>query len=282
MTKMRTGPNKQADGKRLTRQKPGKPTRKGANTTGLFYTDRPGGLHERIYRSLLHAIVSGRYAKGAKLPSEPELATIFSVSRPVVRQALEKMRDEGIVESERGSGNYVAGLDQFVAGALSAVANSPVHAKAMLDDLEFRLITEPVAAFIAAKRRGPHDLRTMQSALSQFEDAYASGRITHHYDFLFHEAIALSTTNARLVAAARSVEYERDDEQLLMRHLVHFEPGRRGATVVREHRFVLDLIKQREPEAARDAMANHIEASRQRLIAYLGRLSVGLVTQNTG
>ncbi len=242
----------------------------------MFDTGRPGGLHKRIYSSLLHAIISGRFAKGAKLPSEPELAKIFSVSRPVVRQALEKMRVEGIVTSQRGSGTYVAGLDQFAASVLPTVIDSPVHAKGMLDDLEFRLITEPAAAFIAAKRRGPHDLRNMEAALSQFENAYASGLIAHHYDFLFHEAIALATTNERLVAAARSVEYERDDELLLVRHLVHFAPNMRGARVVREHRFVLDLIQRREPEAARDAMANHIEASRQRLIAFLGRLNADL------
>jgi GntR family transcriptional repressor for pyruvate dehydrogenase complex len=244
---------------------------------GLFETDRPGGLHERIYRSLLHAIVSGRFAKGSKLPSEPELAITYGVSRPVVRQALDKIRNDGLIESLRGSGNYVAGLDHLVTSAKnSLIVNSSVNAKAMLDDLEFRLIIEPEAAFLTAKRRSAGDLDKMTSALRQFEEAHALGQITHHYDYLFHEAIALSTTNARLIDAARSVEYYQDGERLLLRHLVHFQPGGRGAEVLREHEQVLDLIRQREPEAARNAMARHISSSRQRLIDYLGKLNTGL------
>jgi GntR family transcriptional regulator, transcriptional repressor for pyruvate dehydrogenase complex len=241
---------------------------------GLFGTDRPGGLHERVYRSLLHAIVSGRFAKGSKLPSEPELAAAYGVSRPVVRQALDKIRGDGLIESLRGSGSYVTGLDHLVTSARSSLVNSPVHAKAVLDDLEFRLIFEPEAAFLAAKRRGPNDLSKMTSALRQFEDAYASGQISHHYDYLFHEAIALSTTNARLVDAARTVEYSQDDERLLMRQLVHFQPGARGAEVIREHELVLDLIQQRDAPAARDAMSRHISSSRQRLVDYLRKMNV--------
>jgi GntR family transcriptional repressor for pyruvate dehydrogenase complex len=257
-------------GKPLARAKAANPS---AERGGLFVTERPGGLHERIYRSLLHAIVSGRFVKGSRLPSEPELATTYGVSRPVVRQALDKMRSDGLIESLRGSGSYVAGLDHLVTAAKNSIVNSPVHAKGMLDDLEFRLILEPEAAFLAAKRRGPSDLARMTAALRQFEEAYASGQITHHYDYLFHEAIAFATTNARLVEAARIVEYSQDDERLLMRHIVHFQPGARGAEVIREHELVLDLIRQREPVAARDAMARHISSSRQRVIDYISRLS---------
>jgi DNA-binding FadR family transcriptional regulator len=257
-------------GRSLARAKAAKPSAEGG---GLFGTERPGGLHERIYRSLLHAIVSGRFAKGTKLPSEPELATTYGVSRPVVRQALDKMRNDGLIESLRGSGSYVAGLDHLVMAAKTSFINSPIHAKGMLDDLEYRLILEPEAAFLAAKRRGPGDLAKMTTAMRQFEEAYASGQITHHYDYLFHEAIALATTNARLVEAARIVEYSQDDERLLVRHIVHFQPGARGAEVLREHELVLDLIRQREPLAARDAMARHIGSSRQRVIDYFNRLN---------
>lgn len=257
----------------MPRAKAAKPALQNTDRAGLFGTDRPGGLHERIYRSLLHAIVSGRFAKATRLPSEPELAMTYGVSRPVVRQALDKIRQDGLIESHRGSGNFVAGLDHLVTSAKVTFSSSPVHAKRMLDDLEFRLTLEPEAAYLAAKRRGPSDLAKMTSALRHFEDAYASGRISHHYDYLFHEALALSTTNPRFVEAAQSVEYSQDDERLLMRYVVHFQPGLEGAEVVREHQLVLDLIREREAAAAREAMASHIEASRRRLMTYLSKIS---------
>jgi GntR family transcriptional repressor for pyruvate dehydrogenase complex len=243
-----------------------------AGTGGLFDTDRPGGLHERIYRSLIHAIVSGQFAKGSKLPSEPDLAATFGVSRPVVRQALEKLRGEGLIESLRGSGNYVAGLDHLVASRLQSAMAPLLHAQRMLDDLEFRLILEPEAAFLAARRRSTSDLKRMQSAMEQFVQAHEDGRITHHFDYLFHEAIALATTNSRFIDAARALEYSQEGERLLMRHLVHFQPSARAAEVIREHQMVMDLIQQRDGEAARKAMWSHISASRLRLTEHLERL----------
>jgi DNA-binding FadR family transcriptional regulator len=239
---------------------------------GLFETDRPGGLHERVYRSLVHAIVSGKFEKGARLPSEPELAVTFTVSRPVVRQALDRLRVDGLIESLRGSGNYVMGIDELIGKKLLSKSNSLVQTQHMMDDLEFRLVIEPEAAFFAAQRRNPADMDRMESALLRFEEAHANGVITHHFDYLFHEAIAVATTNQRFVEAVHSLEYRPDDDRILTRHLVHFQPSARGAAVLREHAEVLDLIKKREGEAARRSMWNHIEAARLRLMKHVKTL----------
>ncbi|WP_019170067.1 FadR/GntR family transcriptional regulator [Pseudaminobacter salicylatoxidans] len=242
----------------------------------LFDTARPGGLHERVYKSLVHAIISGRFAEGDKLPSEAELAMIFTVSRPVVRQALEKLRAEGVIESLRGSGNYVTGLDRLVDSMQEFGVDWSKHAKTMLDDLEFRLVIEPEAAYLAARRRTQVDLNRMRAALGRFEQAHATGRITHHFDYLFHEAIALATTNTRFIDAARSVEFSKDVRSLLIRHLVYFHPVGRGAESIQEHLRVFELIEDREPESARKAMWNHLNASRNRLNEQLQVLRNGL------
>ena len=246
----------------------------------FFDTERPAGLHERVHASLVHAIISGRFAKGDKLPSEPRLATTFGVSRPVVRQALEKLRGDGMIESLRGSGNYVAGLDHLVSTIRTDSAAWTTQAKAMMDDLEFRITVEPEAAYWAARRRGQADLNSMRSALGQFEEAHAAGRITHHFDYLFHEAIAIATTNARFIEAARSVEYPKDADRLLMRHLTYFHPVRRGSEFIREHQRVFELIVERDPEAARDAMRSHIGASRNRLSEQIEMLRRGDLAPN--
>lgn len=242
---------------------------------GLFDTGRPGGLHERVYKSLVHAIISGRFTKGDKLPTEAELTTTFGVSRPVVRQALDKLREEGLIESLRGSGNYVAGLDHLVDGMHEFGIDWGRYARITMDDLEFRLVYEPEAAALAARRRTQTDLDRMRAALDQFEQAHAAGRITHHFDYLFHEAIALATTNGRFIDAARAVEFSKDAQSLLIRHLVYFHPQRRGAGFIREHLKVFELIEERKPEAARKAMWNHIAASRNRLDEQLELLRGG-------
>ena len=143
----------------------------------------------------------------------------------------------------------------------------------MMDDIEFRLVMEPEAAFFAARRRGPADLERMAEALRKLEETHAAGAVAHHFDFLFHEAIAEATTNAHFLEALRSLEYQADDERIVMRHLVHFFPADRAAAVLLEHREILDLIRRRDAEAARNAMKIHIDEARLRLRDRVAKLA---------
>jgi GntR family transcriptional regulator, transcriptional repressor for pyruvate dehydrogenase complex len=236
---------------------------------GLFETQRPGGLHERVYRSLMHAIATGKFERGSRLPSEMELASTYSVSRPVVRQALVRLREEGAIQSLRGSGNYVASLGDLLAEKVLPAYASQSIMQRLLDDLEFRMVIEPEAAYLAARRRSSAELARTETALRRFEEAHANGAVTHHLDYLFHEAIAIASGNPRFVEAVRALEYSSDDERILMRHLVHFQPSARGAKIIAEHAEVLGLIRKREAGAARAAMKIHISSARLRLIKSL-------------
>jgi DNA-binding FadR family transcriptional regulator len=60
-----------------------------------------------IYHQIVELIVTGEFAVNNRLPSEIELARRFGASRPVVREALARLRDDGIVVSRQGSGSYV-------------------------------------------------------------------------------------------------------------------------------------------------------------------------------
>ena len=82
---------------------------------------RPERFAERVYETLFHAIVEGRIAVGSKLPSENDLATLFEVSRPVVRQALDRLRAD-----PTGRGLDFISADGRFFEALSAEAVAPV------------------------------------------------------------------------------------------------------------------------------------------------------------
>ena len=60
-----------------------------------------------IYKELLIRIQQGDYKEGEKLPTENQLSEEFHASRPVIRSALEQLRQENYVESIRGSGTFV-------------------------------------------------------------------------------------------------------------------------------------------------------------------------------
>ena len=65
--------------------------------------------HRDISRQLRADIAAGRYAAGARLPSESQLVKQFGVSRPTVGRALLDLQNEGLIERRAGSGTYVKG-----------------------------------------------------------------------------------------------------------------------------------------------------------------------------
>lgn len=104
----------------------------------------PDIIFERMHR----AIKSGAYKPDERLPTEHELAMEFEVSRPVVREALRRLRDQGFIYSRRGSGSYVRAVgmrEPLGFGQLENVAD-------LLNCYEFRLTLEPAAAAAAALR----------------------------------------------------------------------------------------------------------------------------------
>ena len=59
-------------------------------------------------RDLKEQIVSGKLAPGDRLPSEARLTSRYRVSRVVIRQALQILEDQGLIERERGRGTFVS------------------------------------------------------------------------------------------------------------------------------------------------------------------------------
>ena len=128
------------------------------------------------------------------------------MSRPVVRQALDRLREDQLVESIRGSGSYVRAKPDLM-GGMPAVdpARRVGH---ILEGLELRRVIEPECAYLAALRRTDDDLQEMDRMLTGYEAADAAGAIAHHHDYGFHRAIAAATGNQRFVQVLKSLEYD--------------------------------------------------------------------------
>ncbi|WP_408158554.1 FadR/GntR family transcriptional regulator [Herbaspirillum lusitanum] len=224
---------------------------------------RPERFAERVYENLFHAIVEGRIAVGSKLPSENDLATLFDVSRPVVRQALDRLREDQLVDSIRGSGTYVKEKPGLAATPQDADPAGRIGH--IMNGLELRLVIEPECAYMAALRRNNKDLEHMDKLLSGFEEVNAVGGIGHHLDYGFHEAIAMATANLRFVQVLKTLEYDVSHAVNMLRHLVHIEPWKRSQDAMDEHRQIFNLIRAQDAEGARRAMRGHIENARTRM-----------------
>src|ERR1700712_2710050 len=69
---------------------------------------RPLQIYEQVEEKIKEEIRTGRFAAEPRLPSERELAALYGVGRPAVREAIGALQNEGLVVTKRNSGTYVA------------------------------------------------------------------------------------------------------------------------------------------------------------------------------
>jgi GntR family transcriptional repressor for pyruvate dehydrogenase complex len=217
-------------------------------------------LSDAVFDRILRAIKSGAYAVDERLPTEHALAAEFQVSRPVVRDALQRLRDQGLIYSRRGAGSFVREQGVREPLGFGQMEN--------LSDLQhcydFRITIEPEAAAMAALRRSPEALQKMKSALSLLRDA--TNRHAHRADadFMFHLSIAQASTNPYFSTAMQALE-----EHIAVGMRFHGMSLRSTSDglqhVFVEHSAVYDAIEKRDAEAARTLMKVHLTGSRNRL-----------------
>lgn len=216
---------------------------------------------DHVHAALSQAIQGGHLASGMRLPSESALAQHFRVSRPVVRQALERLRADALIASVRGSGSYVQAVKN-----VGSSAHSGVDIAHILHGVELRLVLEPEAAALAALRRSNDDLLRLDTCIDAFALATQAGGPTHAHDYGFHEAIARATANPRLLAAMRALEFDVAHAVKVWRHLGRMRPSMRLQDAVDEHRAVMQCVRERDAEGARRSMRSHIEKARVRMM----------------
>jgi len=215
----------------------------------------------RIYQHIFEIIVAGEFAVNARLPSETELAMRFGASRPVVREALARLRDDGIIVSRQGSGSYVKRRPDVAVLRLSPGGS--------IDDVqrcfEFRHGLEGSAAALAAERWEDADLTEIRAAFAALEDAIKSGEAGTEADERFHAAVARATHNPYFVSVQTSMQPHIRYGMNLNRSLTMMRTAERVRLVQDEHNAILEAIAGRDPDAARDAMQRHIANARRRM-----------------
>lgn len=217
-------------------------------------------LADVVFDRLQRAIKSGAYRPDERLPTEHDLAAEFEVSRPIVREALRRLREQGLIYSRRGAGSFVRsiGLKQPLGfGQLENVSD-------LLNCYEFRVTLEPEAAALAAERHDAASLGAISVALEMMRDA--TNRLSHREDadFLFHLSIALAAENNYFSTAMEALK-----EHIAVGMRFHGASVKREASgltrVFGEHAAIFEAIRDRDGAMARRLMRDHLIGSRERL-----------------
>lgn len=219
-------------------------------------------LSDDIVEQLETLILEGTLQPGQRLPAERALAEQFGVSRPSVREAVQKLAARGLVISRQGGGNYVSdSLGSSFSDPLMNLLESRPEARR--DLLEFRHTLEADCAYYAARRATDLDRQQLQLAFDELQACYArepkaSREEEGAADARFHLAIAQASHNLVLLHTIRGLF------DLLKRSVVTNIGGmyalRSDArdTLIAQHQALFDAIMAGRAEDARRIAGEHI------------------------
>jgi len=195
------------------------------------------------YRRVRELILSGELAPGSVL-NQATLARAIGISTTPLREALRRLKQQGLVELDAHRDARVAPLD----------------AEEARDLLELRLALDPLAASLAAQRRSSQDIAEMRAALSGLEslptEPTAEQLAAHRR---FHAAIYRASHNARLVATLDDLW---DSADRYRRHGLQTErTAEEREAKAREHALLFDAIVEGDGATAEEIMRAHIRTS---------------------
>lgn len=216
------------------------------------YPDR--GLHGRAVEDLGRRIVSGELAEDASIDLD-ELSERYDSSRGVVREALRVLGAKGMIDARPKRGTFVTPrsswslLDDDV---LRWQFETRPRADVLERLAELRLITEPGAAALAARRRTDDDLVELDAALAELEITHESDEARAAAvagDIRFHTAILRATHNELVEQLSVVIEIGlRARDELVYRTPADYHRG------VAQHQAVVDAIRAADASGAHAAM----------------------------
>jgi GntR family transcriptional repressor for pyruvate dehydrogenase complex len=209
-------------------------------------------LTRTVIERLLEFIQAGDFRAGQPLPSQHVLAEQLSVSRPVLREAMQGLASMGVVEIRPGSGCYVK--DSHANAEPEALFDFFTHDGA-IEVLYARLVIEGELASMAAVRATNDDLNEMNEILERLKRAVARGRAIAHITSDFHQALARAGHNRPLYRMAQLLTQARIVQGLRVEHAL----PEVAAHEYDSHRLLLEAVASRDPLKARTAMREHLE-----------------------
>jgi DNA-binding FadR family transcriptional regulator len=219
-------------------------------------------LGDKAYEDLMQLFGTPGFEPRARLPGETALSQRLGVSRPVLRQALARLRDEGRIYARKGSGTYVTdALPQANPMSLSTLENiADIRAF-----LEFRCFVEGEAAARAAVMRTTEQMDHVRLCRERFDQALANGSDAIEEDIAFHDAVAQACGNRFFSMTMSALAPQTRFSIGLSRSLAGRPQGERRVGVCQEHAAIEHALEQQDANAARDAMASHLHGGIARL-----------------
>lgn len=216
-------------------------------------------LTHQLVHDLGLAIVQGKYAVNAALPSEADICEQFGVSRSATREAVKMLAAKGLLTSRPRQGIRVlpeGRWNMFDPEVLGWLLQSRPSLDLLLEFTQMRQGIEPHAAALAAEHATPEAIADIEAALKRMEDAAAGFDDVLDSDISFHTAILAASGNRFFAQMSAFVE-------TALRVSIRFTNAMKGVTAadVDAHAGIFNAIRRRNPKLARKKVEVLLEES---------------------
>ncbi len=192
----------------------------------------------RVYEELKRIILESRVPLGGKL-NEGELAAALGVSRTPVREAINRLEKEGLVQIFPQRGAFVVGFSE----------------KDVFELFLIRENLEGLAARLAAERANEADLAKLESCIRGFKEPFTEKDVQRYAkeDFRFHQMVVALSDAQRLIKLIATLH-----DQIRTFRLTTVGLSTRMKTSLAEHRLLIDAFRKKDSEKAERRMRVHI------------------------
>jgi len=219
-------------------------------------------LVERVAIVLRERISSGEFQPSERLPSESSMSEGFKVSRTVIREAVSRLKSEGLLTSRQGSGVFVSEMPPLKPLRIDAAARRSLEA--VLNIVELRRVIEAESAALAAERRTEQDIKAMQKILEEMDSAVQRGESGVAQDVKLHQLIAAASGNPYFLSVLEFLgQYLTDAIRVTRANEARLEEF--SNAVKAEHAAIFDAIRAGDAAAARKAAARHMYNAAKRI-----------------
>ena len=209
-------------------------------------------IQKQILLNLKELINLKNLEPGDKLPSERMLSEKFNVSRNNLRESLQTLEYFGLVKSIPQSGTFIADIGvTALNGMIDDILGLPVPT--FKDLVEARIFLELKGVKLAALRRTVDDLIHMENSLADYSEKVIRGEDAVQEDLLFHLAIARASGNPTINTFMLKITPE-IITNFEKHHVCDNDTAFRG---IREHKAIIEAIKNQDPTSAKEAMKEH-------------------------
>ena len=232
-----------------------------ADTTHLpRWPRRPQRLATAVVSDLVDRIVAGEYAEGTSLPIEPVLCDRFSVSRTTIREALRALEAMRLVEVRQGSGSTVRASSEWNLLDPTVLAARVAHDDELhiLDEIiTLRCQLEGSMAGQAAALLDEEHLASLATLLAQLDTACEDPDRYLDLDVAFHDVIMSASASplSRAVITTLNTQAFGSGPYIGTPTTADREKSNTG------HHEIFQALRDRDADAARRAMGDHIHQS---------------------